>query len=120
MMDHRVITLPQAREARRLRELGWQIAAIRKAVMPHVCECTVRRCVSGIEYHRPRKVDPVAALRLKEAGWTFRRIGEQFGASPVAAFTAVRRAKKRIALGCSPDARIPYGQAARAQQREAA
>lgn len=118
-MNHRCITMPMAREARRLRALGWQVAAIRKKVMPHASEGTVRRCVAGIPCPCPRKVDPATALRLKLAGWSFRKIGEHFDASPVAAFNAVRRAQKRMALGCSPDARIPYGQAARAF-REAA
>jgi hypothetical protein len=95
------VTAPERKDMRRMRESGMNIRDIH-ALFPRRSFSTIHRHVRDIsvEPGRPRshrKCDPLAALRLRAEPFrlTYQEIGERFGVTKVAVFTACQRYLER-------------------------
>lgn len=89
------ISLAKLEQARHLRMAGKTTAEIRRIIGATCSEAGLWKHIRDVPCNRGRKVDGLAALRLKAEGLTYKQIGERFNASAVAAFKAARRAASR-------------------------
>jgi hypothetical protein len=89
------VTARERNDMRRMRANGMTLRAI-NALYPRRASTTVHKHIRDVPLppnrsRTHRKCDPVAALRLRDQGHTFRAIAAKFGVSTVAVFNSCKR-----------------------------
>jgi DNA invertase Pin-like site-specific DNA recombinase len=89
------VTAKERNDMRRMRAAGMTLRAI-NALYPKRATMTIHKHIRDVPVppnraRTHRRCDPVAALRLREQGLTFRAIATKFGVSATAVFMACQR-----------------------------